>query len=60
MRDVLCEAVKKSGLSANQLAKETGVFQQTLSEFLRGKGIRLETAEKLAAYFGLELKPRKE
>lgn len=60
MHDVLRETIAKSGLSANQLAKASGVYQQTISEFLRGKDIRLQTAEKLAAYFGLELKPRKD
>jgi transcriptional regulator with XRE-family HTH domain len=56
-------AIKDSGLSLNELAKRCGVSHPILSRFLSAdpdqhRDIRLErTADKLAAYFGLELKP---
>jgi plasmid maintenance system antidote protein VapI len=47
------------GLSANALAKAAGVPQSTLSRFLRGqRGLTVATAERLMAYFGLEVVPR--
>lgn len=52
-------AIKESGLSANQLAKATGVGQTTISGFLRGRDIGIEKASKIAAYLGLELKEKK-
>ena len=55
--DVLRKRILDSGLSAAALAKETGTKQPTLTEFLRGKDIRLEkTAQKLMDYFGLTIK----
>lgn len=59
MADVLREAIRKSGLSAMQICRDTGVAQPTVTEFLRGKDIRLHTAQALVAYFGLELKPKR-
>ncbi len=56
MQEILREAIQKSGKSVNQIAKETGVLQQSLSKFMRGKDVRLETAQKLADYFGLSLR----
>jgi transcriptional regulator with XRE-family HTH domain len=53
MADVLREAIRKSGTSALQLSKETGVSQPSITEFLRGADMRLATAQKLADYFGL-------
>lgn len=54
--DVLRQAIEKCGLSALALSKATGVSQPTITEFLHGKDIRLQTAQKLAKYLGLELK----
>lgn len=59
MADVLRTAIAKSGLSALALSKKTGVAQPIISAFLRGKDIRLATANKLARYLGLELRPKK-
>ena len=60
--DQLKEAIRKSGKTPNLIAKETGVAQPILSRFLsddpdQHRDIRLEsTADKLCAYFGLELR----
>ena len=57
----LKDAIRNSGKSALQIARETGIPQPTLSRFISSdpkqhRDIRLErTADKLAAYFGLEL-----
>jgi transcriptional regulator with XRE-family HTH domain len=51
-------AIRASGASALKLAKETGVSQPTITEFLRGKDVRLGTANKLAERFGLVLRQK--
>ena len=58
MAEILRNRILASGLSARALAALTDVKQQTISEFLRGKDIRLATAQKLADHFGLALKKR--
>lgn len=55
---ILREAILASGMSAGELWKLSGVSQPTITEFLRGKDIRLSTAEKIAAHVGVELKQR--
>ena len=59
MADILRRAITKSGLSGAELGRLTGVPQQTVSDFMAGKDIRLATANKLARYLGLELRPKK-
>ena len=49
--EALREEIRLSGMSANALSKVVDVKQQTISEFLRGKDIRAETAQKLIDYF---------
>jgi plasmid maintenance system antidote protein VapI len=56
MADILRQKIRDSGLSANRLGKLTGVTQQAISVFLKGKDIRLETAQKLVDYFRMVLK----
>lgn len=56
MADLLRDRIRKSGLSANRLGKLTGVTQQAISVFLKGKDIRLDTAQKLVDYFKMVLK----
>ncbi|WLD13113.1 hypothetical protein [Planctellipticum variicoloris] len=56
--DVLRKAVVDSGLSFAALERETGVLRQTLMPFARGEaGLNITAADKLALYFGLELRP---
>lgn len=59
MAETLRKAMVACGLSANQLAQETGVPQTTISRFLRGKDMGIERASKIAAYLGLVLKKEK-
>jgi predicted transcriptional regulator len=44
-----------SGLSANELARRTGVPQPTITRFLNGADMKLSTASKIAAQLGLAL-----
>ncbi len=60
--DQLKEAIRESGKTPDLIAKETGIAQTILSRFLSNdpdqhRDIRFEsTADKLCAYFGLELR----
>jgi plasmid maintenance system antidote protein VapI len=57
---VLRRLILESGLSFNALEQETGVLRQSLMKFVRGKqSLRLDMADRLAAYFGLELRPKR-
>lgn len=51
----LRQAIRDSGLSANQLARATEVPQPTITRFLNGADMKLSTASRLAAYLGLHL-----
>lgn len=53
--DQLREAISKSGESANEIAKASGVAQTTVSRFLRGEDMSFHRAAKIAAYLGLQL-----
>ena len=51
-------AINASDLSFLALERETGVIRQSLMPFARGEsGINIDAADKLAVYFGLELRP---
>jgi plasmid maintenance system antidote protein VapI len=54
--DLLRRAIAESGISYNALQKETGVTRASIMRFVRGdQSIRLDMADRLAAYFGLTL-----
>jgi plasmid maintenance system antidote protein VapI len=56
MSDVLRQTILDSELPLLRIANETGVQRASLSRFVRGKNsLRLDVADKLATYFGLEL-----
>jgi transcriptional regulator with XRE-family HTH domain len=60
MTDQLLKAIRDSGMTVNAIAVESGIPQPVLHRFERGKrDLTLTTAQKLAEYFGLELRPRK-
>lgn len=59
MSDVLRAAVADSGLTLAALHAATGVQPASLSRFLRGeRSMRLDLADKLAAFLNLTLQPR--
>lgn len=58
--EALKQAIRESGRSVNSIAREAGIPQPSLHYFLRGeRGLSLETAEKLAQLFGLEVREKK-
>lgn len=64
LHDELRQAIENSGLSLYRIAKDSGVAYQVLHRFARGeRDLTLETASKLADYFGMRLtrpkRPRK-
>ena len=60
MSDVLRRAIRDSGLALLRIATDTGVERASISRFVRcERSLRLDMADKLAAYFGLHLTPAK-
>ncbi len=58
--DLLRRTIAESGISYNALQKETGVTRASIMRFVRGdQSIRLDMADRLATYFGLELVERR-
>ena len=58
--ETLRRAIEQAGVSLYKIAKLTGIEQSTLSRFVRGeRGLDGNSIDKLAEYFGLELKPSK-
>ena len=61
LTDTLRDAINGSGLAFIELERRSGVIRQSLMKFARGEqSLRLDQADKLAAFFGLELTKRKE
>jgi plasmid maintenance system antidote protein VapI len=59
MSEILRQAVRDSGLPLLRIAQAAGVERASLSRFVRGeRTLRLDMADRLAAYFGLELRKR--
>jgi plasmid maintenance system antidote protein VapI len=57
--ELLRRTIAESGVSYNALQKETGVTRASIMRFVRGdQSLRLDMADRLAAYFGLELRQR--
>jgi len=56
----LRKVIKDSGLSENQVAKESGAPQQMVNRFMAGEGIALKTAAKRCLFFKLHLNPNPE
>ena len=56
--DALKTAISASGMSLKALSLETGVARQSMMHFMRGtRTLRLDIADKLAAFFKLNLAP---
>ena len=56
LSEQLRDAILAAPVSRYRIAKETGVTEAALSRFVRGeRGLDLSSADKLAAYLGLEL-----
>ena len=59
LADILRDAIRRSGLSENELARRTGVLQQSINAFMNGSDMRLANASKIARVLGLTLKKSK-
>jgi hypothetical protein len=55
----LRDAIEESGLSLPEIGRQSGVPQPMLWRFMQGDGIRLDTIERLAKFFGMKLTPAK-
>jgi plasmid maintenance system antidote protein VapI len=55
--DLLRRTIVESGVSYNALQRETGVTRASIMRFVEGRqSLRLDMADRLAAYFGLALR----
>jgi hypothetical protein len=58
---LLRQTIVESGVSYNALQKATGVTRASIMRFVRGsQSLRLDRADQLAEFFGLELRKRGE
>ena len=61
LAETIRKAIKDQPVSAYRLNIETGVSQPLISRFIKGeRTITIETADKLMAYLGLEVRSRDE
>lgn len=56
--DKLRRAIKGSGKTKYQLAKETGIPQSTIGRFMAGKNMGVDQAGILAEHLGMDLTMR--
>jgi hypothetical protein len=60
MSETLKRTITESGMSLIGIQRETGVNRISLIRFMRGEtSLRLDVADKLATYFGLELRSKR-
>lgn len=58
--DALKKAIADSGLAHIAIERGTGVKRQCVMRFMRGeRSLRLDIADRLAAFFGLTVKPKR-
>ena len=58
--EAILEAIADSDMSFKALERETGVLRQSLMKFAAGEQtIRLDAADTLAEYFGIQITRRK-
>ena len=58
--DPLRRVIVDSGMSYKALSRDTGVTRASIMRFVNGeRSLRLDIADRLAAFFGLSLQARK-
>jgi len=58
LRRAIAQAVEGGRTNYKALERETGVTRASIMRFVRGsQSLRLDMADRLAAYFGLSLRP---
>jgi len=55
LSDQVRDAVENSGMSRYAICKAIGLNQGTLSRFMRGRGLSLDTLDQMAELLGLEV-----
>ncbi len=55
--EALKRAIRACPGSLNEKGRRSGIHPAVMSRFLNGKTLTLETADRLAAWLGLELRP---
>ena len=57
MSSTLKEAIEKTGVPHAELERQTGVKRASIMRFVRGESnLRLDLADRLAEYFGIEIR----
>jgi plasmid maintenance system antidote protein VapI len=60
MSEPLRRAIVESGVAFLKIEQDTGIARASISRFVAGRrSLRLDLADRLAAYFGLELRPKR-
>jgi predicted XRE-type DNA-binding protein len=59
LADELRDAIRRSGLSQNEVARLSGVPQPRVNVFMNGGDMKLRSAGKIARILGLTLKYRR-
>jgi hypothetical protein len=60
LRRTLAQAIEGGRTSYNALERETGLSRASIMRFVRGtQSLRLDKADALAAFFGLELRQKR-
>jgi len=60
LRRTVAQAIEDGRTNYKALERETGVARASIMRFVRGsQSLRLDMADRLAAYFGLELLPKR-
>jgi plasmid maintenance system antidote protein VapI len=60
MTEGLKQAIRDSRMALIAIERATGVKRASITRFMRGdQSLRLDLADKLAEYFGLEVKPKR-
>jgi len=60
LTEALQNAIAKSGMAFNAIERATGVKRQSIRYFMRcERTLRLNIADRLAVYFGLEVRPKR-
>jgi hypothetical protein len=58
MAEALKQAIAQSGVAHIAIERQTGVKRASIMRFMRGEtSLRLDLADKLAVFFGLEVRP---
>jgi len=58
--EIIRKQIKTCGKSRYQISKDSGVDEAALCRIMQGGSCKVETADKLLKYFGIELRKKSE